>query len=254
MTETHKDKCPICHKDFVPLFLGEKNDYTLEACRACGSAMVRPWMTDEKREQYFGEIEPQITHTPNPDRDIELRKKIIQRVMPNPSGKKFLDICSQNGYTVIAAKQLGMQSYGIDEHEFFVEFARSRYGEELFENTSAKEFAETHAGEYDFIYALEAFSLQTHPDELAAAMAKLLKPGGIIYIEEPDGNHWNLPGKFTVWPVVFPPINFVYLSRKGLIGLLKRHGLAVAKQFWSWYPFSKFIVKHQKKPHAGRGA
>jgi len=137
MTETHKDKCPICHKDFVPLRMGEKNDYALDACRACGSVMVMPWMTDEKREQYFGEIEPQITHTPNPDRDIERRKQIIERILPNPAGKKLLDICSQNGYTVMAAKQLGMQAYGIDEHEFFVEFARSRYGENLFENISA---------------------------------------------------------------------------------------------------------------------
>lgn len=245
MTETPKDKCPICQKDFVPYPMGEKNDYTLVACRVCGSVMVSPWMTDERREQYFGEIEPQITHTPNPEGDIAARKKAILRAMPNPAGKKFLDICSQNGYAVIAAKQLGMKAHGIDEHEFFVEFARSKFGKDLFDHISAKEFAEAHAGEYDFIYALEAFSLQTHPDDLAAAMAKLLAPGGVIYIEEPDGNHWNLPGKFTVWPLVFPPINFAYLSRKGLAALLKRHGLAVKKNFWSWQPFSKFVVKRK---------
>jgi len=239
------DKCPICLKPFVPYPMGEKNDFQFAACSACGSVMVTPWMTDEKREQYFGEIEPQITHTPNPDNDIAARKKAIERIMPNPAGKKFLDVCSQQGYSVVAAKSLGMTAHGIDPHEFFVDFARSKFGDELFDYTSASEYAESHAGEYDFIYVQEAFSANTRPDELAAALKKLLAPGGVIYIEEPDGNHWNLPGKFILWPLVFPPINFSYISRKGLALLLKRHGLAVTKVFWSWHPFSKLVVKHK---------
>lgn len=239
------DKCPICLKPFVSYPMGEKNDFQLEACRACGSVMVRPWMTDERREQYFGEIDPQITHTPNPDNDIAARKKIIERLMPQPAGKKFLDVCSQQGYSVMAAKSLGMKARGIDPHEFFVDFARSKFGNELFEHINASEYAESHAGEYDFIYVQEAFSAHTRPDALAAALKKLLAPSGIMYIEEPDGNHWNLPGKFILWPLVFPPINFSYISRKGLAQLLKRHGLVVTKALWSWQPFSKFIVKHK---------
>lgn len=246
MTETPKGKCPICLKDFSPYPMGEKNDFKLEACNACGSVMVRPWMTSEIREKYFGETEPQITHTPSPESDILRRKRMIEKAMPQPAGKKFLDICSQNGYAVMAAKELGMDAHGIDEHEFFVDFARSKYGEDVFDNISAKDFAETHAGQFDFIICLEAFSLQINPDELAAALAKLLAPGGTIYIEEPDGNHWNLPGRFVLWPVAYPPINFVYPSKRGLINLLKRHNLVVTQQFWSWYPFSKFVVKHKK--------
>lgn len=245
--ETPDNLCPICQKPFVPYPMGEKNDYTLVACRACGSVMVRPWMTDAVREQYFGEIEPQITHTPNPQGDIAKKKKAITRVMPSPAGKMFLDICSQNGYAVVAAKELGMIAHGIDEHEFFIDFAKSKYGEDSFTQTSAKDFAQDNAGKYDLIYASEAFSLQTHPDDLAEAMNKLLAPGGVIYIEEPDGNHWNLPRKFSVWPVCFPPLNFAFLSRKGLIALLKRHNLVVKKIFWSWYPFSKLAVKRSTK-------
>lgn len=239
------DKCPICLKPFVPFPMGDKNDFVLEACGTCGSVMVRPWMTDEVREKYFGEIEPQITHVPNPDAEIAARKKIIERIMPNPAGKKFLDGFSQQGYGVMAAKSLGMQARGIDPHEFFTEFSRSKFGEELFENASAMEHAETHAGQYDFIYLQEAFSVQTHPDDFAAALKKLLAPGGVIYIEEPDGNHWNLPGRFSIWPVVFPPINFCFASRKALIALLKRNGLATTKVIWSWRPLSKLIVKHK---------
>lgn len=238
-------KCPICLKPFVAFPMGEKNDYTLAACNNCGSVMVTPWMTEERREQYFGEIEPQITHTPNPDADVGVRKKCILRVMKEPAGKRFLDPFCQQGYGVMAAKSLGMNAYGIDQHEFFADFARSKFGEELFENTTPAAFAETHAGAYDFIYLQEAFSVQTDPDAFAAALKKLLAPGGVIYIEEPDGNHWNVPRKFSLWSLAFPPINFCFLSRKGLIQLLKRHDLVVAKAFWSWRPFSKFVVKHK---------
>lgn len=246
-TETPQDeKCPICLKPFKPFPMGEKNDYRLEACSACGTVMVRPWMTDAEREQYFGEIEPQITHTQNPDGDIAARKKAIERVFPNAAGKSFLDVSCQNGYAVMAAKSLGMKAYGIDSHEFFAEFARSKFGEEMFEHISAKEFAETYPDKkFDIVYASEAFSLQTHPDELADALGKLVAPNGIIYIEEPDGNHWNLPRKFTVWPVCFPPINFVYVSKKGLLALLRRHGLVIKKVLWSWHPFTKLVAKRK---------
>jgi SAM-dependent methyltransferase len=239
-------KCPICLKPFVAYSMGEKNDYTLEACRACGSVMVQPWMTDEIREQYFGEIEPQITHSANPDGDITHRRKIIERVVAHPAGKTFLDVSSQNGYAVMAAKSLGMKAYGIDSHEFFAEFARNKFGEELFEQISAKDFADANPDKkFDMVYASEAFSLNTRPDELAEALSRLVAPNGVVYIEEPDGNHWNLPRKFTIWPVCFPPINFVYVSRKGLFALLKRHGLVVKKLFWSWHPFTKLVAKRK---------
>jgi SAM-dependent methyltransferase len=243
MTDVLPDKCLICHKDLHAYPMGEKEGYKLIACKSCGTVMTNPLVTQAQREAYFGEIDPQITHIPEPSREIERIKKLILKLMPHPAGKRFLDVGCQNGYAVVAAKELGMLSQGIDQHGFFIDFARDKYGANLFEQTTAAEYAAAGHPPVDFLYALECFCMQPDPDNFTAALARLITPKGMIYIEEPDGNHFNLPRKFANWPVVWPPINFIYLSRKGMDALLKRHGLKITKKFFNWLPRMRLVVR-----------
>ena len=73
-------------------------------------------------------------------------------------------------------------------------------------------------------------------------MAKTIAVSGKIYIEEPDGNSFNVPKRFTDWEFVQPPLNFLYLSKKGIAKLLARHGLKIEKSYFVWAPFMRLIV------------
>ena len=61
----------------------------------------------------------------------------------------------------------------------------------------------------------------------------------------PDGNSSNLPHSFAKWPLVDPPVNFVYISKKAMMALLGRHGFPVQKMFFTWRPFMRLIAVKQ---------
>lgn len=233
--------CHICHQPLDAHFLGEKNGFRLISCKSCGSVMADPWVKAEEVEKFFAEIVPEIVHIPDPQAEITRIKNHLQKIVPSPADKSFLDISCRQGYAVIAAKELGMRACGIDPHEFFIEFAKDKYDANLFEHISVQEYA-ARGEKADFVYSVESFCEQSDPEGYMTGLAKLIAPGGRAYLQEPDGNHFMLPRNFVRWGFVDPPLNFVYLSKKGMRALMRRHGLKVEKTYFTMKPFMYFAA------------
>lgn len=240
MTE-QKNICRICQQPFKEYAMGEKNGYRFIACNQCGSIMTDPWVSQADLDKFFGDVQPEIVHLSDPEAQITAMKNLIKKIAPNVSIRRFLDVSCRQGYAVMAAKDLGFQAKGIDPHEFFITFAKDKYDEELFEHVSVPDYAESMA-QADIIFSIEAFCEQPDPDGYMAALSKILAPGGILYLQEPDGNHFMLPRRFATWPFADPPLNFSYISKRGMEELLERHGLKIQKSFFSWKPFMKLIA------------
>lgn len=245
MADAPKEKCRICRKPLISYPMGEKSGFKFIACKACGSVMVDPWLSQEELDAYFGQVQPQITHLPDPDDQIRTNEKRIRQALRDPKGKRFVDVAARQGYGVRAAREEGMNALGLDPHEFFAKFAQEVYGADSFKHTSPQEYAAGDPPKADLVFAIETFCEQSDLEGFTAALSRLVAPGGSIYIEEADGNHFNLPKAFTEWNYVEPPLNFVYLSKKGLVALLGRHGLRIQKMFFTWKPFMRLIAVKQ---------
>lgn len=276
MVDEPKKECRICRKPLVERDMGERNDFKLVACVACGSVWAEPWPTVQSLEQFFAEIEPQAVHRPSPAGEIArakqnllqlkglsgpslwdylkdlIQRKLLKKPLPKKSAPspftslRFLDAGSRQGYATVGAKELGFaDAHGIDSHEFFVTFAKSRYDSALFEQATLQEYA-ARGREADIVYSVENISEQVDPDAWAAALKRVLAAGGKAYLQEPDGNHWRLPPHFPAWNFIDPPFNFLYISAEGLKALLARHGLRIEKRFSSWTPVQRVIVGHKK--------
>ncbi|MBI3441286.1 MAG: class I SAM-dependent methyltransferase [Proteobacteria bacterium] len=227
---TEKEQlCRICLLPLDEYSMGEKNGYQLVACKTCGSVMVKPWIKQADLDKFFGDIQPEIVHLANPTARIWSLKKLIQKISPTVSGRRFLDVSCRQGYTVTAAKELGFQALGIDSHDFFIAFARDKFNADLFECVSMVEYA-TRLAQAEVIFSIESFCEQADPDAYMAALSKVLAPGGVLYLQEPDGNHFTLPRNFSRWAFVDPPLNFVYPSVKGMTALLDRHGFKIHRK------------------------
>ncbi|MDE1151262.1 MAG: methyltransferase domain-containing protein [Micavibrio sp.] len=244
MSDDNEQKCIICRQTFHPYPMGEKNGTILLSCKACGTVMTEPLVTKDELDAYFASIDPQITHVPDPAREIVDMKNRIMRLGKDATakGKRIIDVAARQGYAIKAAHLLGMKPYGIDSHEFFTRFAQEKYPPELFQNISVMEYADASPEKYDCGIAIEAFCEQPDPDAFVAGLARIIKPGGTMYIEEVDGNNFNLPRNFANWSYVDPPLNFLYLSKKGMEALLARHGFAIQKMFFTWRPMMRFIA------------
>lgn len=237
-----EQKCIICRQVFHPYPMGEKNGTMLMACKACGTVMTEPFVTQDELDAYFASVDPQITHVPDPAGEIIDMKDRIVKMGRDLKGKRFIDVGARQGYAVKAANLLGMKPYGIDSHEFFTRFAQEKYPPELFQHSSLADYAATDPEKYDIGFALECFCEQPDPDAFTAGLARVMKPGGKVYIEEVDGNSFNLPRNFANWAYVDPPINFLYLSKKGMEALLTRHGFIIQKMFFTWRPLMRLIA------------
>lgn len=245
MTEASPNPCRFCRKPLFEFPMGEKNGYRFTACKTCGSVWAEPWPTVEVLDKFFGDIQPEIVHMRNPQGQIINAKQIIAKAWRDYPGKRFLDVSCRQGYGAFGAKELGFaQVRGIDSHAFYIAFAKDKYDPHLFEHVTVENYAER-GEQADFILSLESFCEQTDPEKYAAALKKILAPGGKIYIQEPDGNHARLPTNFASWPFVDPPLNFSYPSKKGLEYVLWRNGLKIERKFFSWAPFMKLVVGHR---------
>src|ERR1044072_8690879 len=107
-----KEKCRICKKPFVNFPMGEKNGFRFIACKPCGSVMADPWITQDELDAYFGPVQPQITHLPEPDEQVNTMSARLRRVFKDPKGKRFVDVASRQGYGVRAARDAGMEAMG----------------------------------------------------------------------------------------------------------------------------------------------
>ena len=141
----------------------------------------------------------------------------------------------------MVAKKLGFEARGIDKRDFFIRFAQSKYDPTLFEEGSAESLADS-GYQADVIYCVEHLCQEIDLNSFFSSLKRILKPSGLIILEEPDGNHFNVPKKFTAWPIVFPPLNFAFLSRKGLERVLQRHGFKIKKSSFSWRPIMRLII------------
>lgn len=237
-----QNKCLVCDKPLHPYPMGTRDAFQFVGCKICGSVFTEPAVTPQSLEKFFGDIQPEVVHLPNPDLEIGNVQKSLLKLGVDLNGKTFLDVCARQGYAVIAAKQLGMRASGIDSHDFFATFAKAKYGEALFSHTTLPEYAAS-GKKADVVYLYEAFCEQTDLDGFTAALARVLNVGGIAYIDEVDGNSFNVPKNFPSWDFVDPPLNFFYLSKKGMEALLARHGLKIRKSFFCWSPRQRLIVE-----------
>lgn len=241
MASATHDICRVCGQKFHPYPLGDLNGYHLTSCKACGSVVTDPIPTATEIEDYYGEIQPEAVHVTNPLGEIDYIARRLQKVLNKPAGASFLDANARQGYAVMAARKVGYKAKGLNTHEFLHNFAQAKYGTDLFAHATLQDYAAA-GNKADIVMAIETFCEQPDLDAFTAGLAAVLNPGGVIYIEEPDGNHFNLPRDYTRWEFADPPFNFTYLSKKGMEKLLARHGLVIKKSYFTWLPYMRLVI------------
>lgn len=239
--------CPACHAHATPYPLANKDGYQFVGCRACGSAVLDPWPSRESIDTFIGDIDPVAVHVTYPDRRIESDIKILSKNIPAPVAgrKRLLDVNALQGYTVMAARKLGYDAVGLNMLEHMHSFAAKTYSEAGFIHETLQEYA-ARGEKADIIICTRAFSLQTDPDGFAAALKQILAPGGMIYLQEDDGNHFNTPRDLAFWLAIAPPLTPAIFSKKGVTQILNRHGLSVRKAYFTWSPYMRLSVGHKK--------
>jgi len=250
MAETQKKNelnsfCKACNAPIGNYSLGVKNDYTLLACKACGSVTVSPFPTEKELIKFYQSYEGTTDYRAKKDKKIARAKKRIIRLIKNAPGKRFLDVGCNYGFTVQAAKELKLKAHGIDIDATAVQASQKMFGKEQYECISVQDYADA-GHQADIIYTSEVIEHVPDPDLFVKSISKILTKGGLLYLTTPDGNHFMIPHDFTKWEAVMPPEHIIYYSRKGIKILLEKHGFKVKKFFFSFKPGIRLIAEKIK--------
>lgn len=226
MSSSTQSSCKACSTALSDSHkIARKDDFDLLKCPVCATVTVSPFPTVDDLIRFYQSYVGTTDYTKKKDRKISRARRRIKRLMNICKGIKFLDIGCNYGFTVKAALELGLDARGIDIDQTAVRASGEMFGSQYFETISVQDFA-ARGEKADIVYTSEVIEHVPDPDLFAASVAKILNPGGILFLTTPDAGHFAVPRNFAAWTDVMPPEHLTYFTKNGLIRLFSRHGLS----------------------------
>ncbi len=240
--------CPICGPsdvEFVGYRGGRFHRYgrglesSIVRCRGCSLMFPRPFPIPVNLTGVYADPDKYFE-----SHDMALRVEAFRLVARQIRGKlgqgplRLLDVGSGRGEMPMAAIREGFASVvGLEPSLAMVEFARATLNVELCP-MGMDEFICTRPDAFDAITLNAVLEHVPDPDALIASCARLLRPGGVLYIDVPnEDNLLAYVAKVLArmrrsravihLAPTFPPYHVWGFNRRSIGALLSKHSFAV---------------------------
>ncbi|NVJ66781.1 MAG: class I SAM-dependent methyltransferase [Gammaproteobacteria bacterium] len=156
---------------------------------------------------------------------------------------KFLDIGSNAGYFTESARRLGCESHGIELNAEAVSFAKKKYPQSNYHNTTIQEFANKGLT-FDIIYCSEVIEHVPDIHGFTEAIRKVSHPNTTLFLTTPDTGHYKVPKDLMSWREVIAVEHLRLFNKKNMAQLLQDHDYRIKFS----YPMLRANQRHFCKP------
>lgn len=246
--------CPICE---VPptKYLGRRGggahrqnlgvECKIWSCGKCGLIFPNPMPIPVRGlEQHYAVPTAEYFHHHEESARLEYASMLLSQLQELKIAKgTFLDIGAGKGEVLKVAREAGWEVTGIETSSTFAAHAARYSGARIIRDPLEQCAFENNS--YDVVVLGAVLEHLYNPDEVIKEIARILKPGGALFIDVPNekGLYFlagNLYQRIRMrnWVVnlapTFPPYHVFGFSARSLRALLAKHSLRPAM----WYVFS----------------
>lgn len=219
---------------------GIRFDYFI-TCRSCGFVHIDPMPGDATLTHFYENYYGSGHYSQKGKRKILRARKRLRKLRRYVSGGRFLDVGCNLGFAVEAARLEGFHATGIEIDTSAIARAQELFPANHFSATTIADYAPDSA--FDLIYCAEVIEHVPDTVDFAAHLARLLKPGGYLFMTTPDAGHWRCPDSFITWPEVKPPEHVCWHTKRSLHHLLTAQGFAPPRFFFKLKPSLHVVVQ-----------
>jgi SAM-dependent methyltransferase len=217
--------CPLCHgPEAAPV--GVKNGYEIVRCHGCGLHYVRNMPTPEALAAYYAAYHGNLKNIRNAARKVSRWRRRLWPIKWLAHGREFLEIGCNTGFAVEAARRLGFHASGFDLSTEAIAYAQQTFPDCAFGHGTA-ETAAAAGRRYDVVLCSEVIEHHAVLDGFAAALSKLVTPGGLLYLTTPDTGHFRTPRDLLSWKEICPPHHLIWFNRDQMLRFVEAAGFRV---------------------------
>lgn len=216
--------CDLCGgKQADPVV--HKNDLSYVRCRNCGFVFTFPPPPDldEINDDYFQEkLDAYIASNYSEKRQQRYRKT-LRSLAPYRGQGRLLEIGCNVGGFLFAAKELGWDPVGVDPVAPCIRYAQEEKGL----NAIAAYLGEAKLEEnsFDVVYSNAVFEHLSSPSLVMTQIARLLRPGGIVYTKTVNFDSYTREKMGDKWNLLAPAGHLSLFNAETLAGFGKKAGL-----------------------------
>lgn len=176
--------CPVCSSLYTS-HVHTVQSYSYYRCPLCRTLFVCPQPTRRQLDAYYRETFRYAESREQQDASRERARRVMSTLRRlHPSGTTLLDVGSGRGSMLSAAEEWGIQSCGIEPSR---ELSRSTSaGGSRVLNISFLQY--NGSDRYDYVTLFHVIEHVPDPAGFIRKAYRLLKPGGILYIETPNSD------------------------------------------------------------------
>lgn len=172
-------------------------------------------------------------------RKMQRRRKLVERYSGLRRGR-VLDVGCATGIFLNEMAQAGWEALGVELTPSAAEYARQRFGLEVF--TGQLEKAALEEGTFDAVTFWDVLEHTYSPRRTLERSAALLKPGGIVAINIPNWESFERHIFGAQWIGLDPPRHLYVFPRHALEALLTQTGFQILGWETAMPPYFAFAI------------
>ena len=192
-------------------------------CGTCGHMQVARMPETVALEEEYGEVS-EAAYLDEETGQRATAARALERIERHVAPGAICDLGCWVGFLLAEAESRGWEAWGVEPSRFASEFARERFG--LNVQTAALDSAELPQRRFRAVVMGDVIEHLPDPGAGLERVARLLEPGGVLYLALPDAGSRAARVLGARWWSVLPT-HLQYFTRRSLAGLLARRGYEV---------------------------